>query len=195
MRRNNKSTPFNRVKKFLFQLGSPFLFYIFGFSIVCSAATFNQLVNPDRNQAISAKLNSDNISLSTENLSFTQISDETIELNDVGNGLTEITNSDYQAQSYRVSVLRWTVENGQNVYEQSDNLLVEPASFLLHSKEKKIINIRLKKRNRSHDKQFYQLAVKEVPPLIENRVIDNKYNYYLSVFVPAETRLMNTAMQ
>lgn len=186
MRRNNKNSPLYGVKKFLFQLGSPFLFYVLGFSIVGSAASFNQLVNPDRSQTMSAKVSSDNISLSTESLSFTHISDETIELNEIGKGLTEITNSDYQPQSYRVSVLRWTIENGQNVYEASDDLLVEPANFLLKSKEKKIINIQLKRRNRSHDKQFYRLAVKEVPPLIENRVINGNYNYYLSVFVPSE---------
>lgn len=196
MRRNNKNSQFYGLRKYLFQFTSQFLFCVFGFSIVCNATTFNQLIRPDRSSpSISAKLVSETVSLSPEKSTFTQVSNDSIVLNEVGIGVTELTNLDYQPQSYRVTVLRLSSVNGQDVYQPSDDLLVEPASFLLNSKEKKILNIRLKTNNSLHAKSLYRLAVKEVPPLIENRIISANYSYLLSVLLPFDKRRTNTVVE
>ncbi len=166
----------------------PFIFYVFGFSIIGNSIYFNQITHPDLNQVTIIKSSTDKTFLFPDSSSFTQVSNNSIKLNKLGNGMTELTNLDYQPQSYRVFALRWTIVNGHNIYEPSEDLLIKPASFSLNSKEKKIINIHLKKRNKSQDQLFYRLAVKEIPPLVENRINDDNYNYnyLLSVFVPSE---------
>lgn len=195
MRRNNKNSQLFGLRKYLFQFISQFLFCVFGFSIVCNATTFNQLIRPDSTPSVSTKLASENVSLSSESSTFTQISDDSIELNEVGVGVTELTNLDYQPQSYRVTVLRLSKVNGQDIYQPSDDLLVEPTSFLLNSKEKKILNIRLKISNSAQAKYLYRLAVKEVPPLIENRVISANYSYLLAVLLPFDKRRTKTVVE
>ncbi len=195
MRRNNKNSQLFGLRKYLFQFTSQFIFCVFGFSIVCNATTFNQLINPTPSPSVSTKPGTENVSLTSESSSFTQVSNDSIELNEVGIGKTELTNLDYQPQSYRVTVLRLSAVNGQDVYQPSDDLLVEPASFSLNSKEKKILNIRLKTSNSSQSKHLYRLAVKEVPPLIENRVIGGNYNYLLSVLLPLDKRRTNTVVE
>lgn len=195
MWKNKKKSQLFGLRKYLFQFTSQFLFCVFGFSIVCNATTFNQLIRPDSTPSVSTKLASENVSLSSESSTFTQISDDSIELNEVGIGVTELTNLDYQPQSYRVTVLRLSTVNGQDVYQPSDDLLVEPTSFLLNSKEKKILNIRLKISNSAQAKYLYRLAVKEVPPLIENRVISANYSYLLAVLLPFDKRRTKTVVE
>lgn len=195
MRRNNKNSQLFGLRKYLFQFISQFLFCVFGFSIVCNATTFNQLISPDHNSSVSTRFTSENISLSSESSTFTQVSNDSIVLNEDGVGITELTNSDYQPQSYRVTVLRLSVVNGQDVYQPSNDLLVDPSSFLLSSKEKKIVNIRLKTNNSSHAKHLYRLAVKEVPPLIENRIVSTNYSYLLAVLLPNDKRRTNTVVE
>lgn len=195
MWKNKKKSQLFGLRKYLFQFTSQFLFCVFGFSIVCNATTFNQLIRPDSTPSVSTKLASENVSLSSESSTFTQISDDSIELNEVGIGVTELTNLDYQPQSYRVTVLRLSTVNGQDVYQPSDDLLVEPTSFLLNSKEKKTLNIRLKISNSAQAKYLYRLAVKEVPPLIENRVISANYSYLLAVLLPFDKRRTKTVVE
>lgn len=195
MWKNKKKSQLFGLRKYLFQFTSQFLFCVFGFSIVCNATTFNQLIRPDSTPSVSTKLASENVSLSSESSTFTQISDDSIELNEVGVGVTELTNLDYQPQSYRVTVLRLSKVNGQDIYQPSDDLLVEPTSFLLNSKEKKILNIRLKISNSAQAKYLYRLAVKEVPPLIENRVISANYSYLLAVLLPFDKRRTKTVVE
>lgn len=195
MWKNKKKSQLFGLRKYLFQFTSQFLFCVFGFSIVCNATTFNQLIRPDSTPSVSTKLASENVSLSSESSTYTQISDDSIELNEVGIGVTELTNLDYQPQSYRVTVLRLSTVNGQDVYQPSDDLLVEPTSFLLNSKEKKTLNIRLKISNSAQAKYLYRLAVKEVPPLIENRVISANYSYLLAVLLPFDKRRTKTVVE
>ena len=102
----------------------PFIFYVFGFSIIGNSIYFNQITHPDLNQVTIIKSSTDKTFLFPDSSSFTQVSNNSIKLNKLGNGMTELTNLDYQPQSYRVTVLRLSKVNGQDIYQPSDDLLV-----------------------------------------------------------------------
>lgn len=75
-----------------------------------------------------------------------------------------IQNQSDEAKVIQTELVRWTQENGNNVYAPSRDLLINPPIFTLKPGKSQVVRIGLKRKVDAKDELAYRLRVTEVPP-------------------------------
>ena len=91
-----------------------------------------------------------------------------------------VTNTE-EAKTFEVRTVRWTQKNRTDSYEQSDHLLLAPATFRLEKGASQVVRIQLN-RPLDAEEHAYRIFIDEVPPAQQIR--GNALKTVVSMAIP-----------
>lgn len=100
-----------------------------------------------------------------------------------GRAVTDVTNIGDTPIGYVLTALRWSVVDGEDVLEPTNEFMAVPPSFQLQPGETRTVRVGFRNPTPSRLERTFRLSVREVPPVIEGEGIALAYDHRLPVFI------------
>lgn len=96
-----------------------------------------------------------------------------------------LTNSDDMPVTFHFRVVSWVQNTGEDVYEQSNDIMVMPSIVTIKPKSSQIVRLKLRADAHPHMETHYRVYMNEVPHRDANGMEDNKgLKFKLQVGLP-----------
>lgn len=79
-------------------------------------------------------------------------------------GELSLQNNDQSPKVIQVELLKWTQQDGEDVYTPSRDLLVNPPVFTIQPGQSQLIRVGMNRRSKNLEELAYRLYIQEVPP-------------------------------
>lgn len=113
----------------------------------------------------------------------TRIDNVVMNVDQSGRALAEVTNIGNAPLGYVVRAYRWSVVNGEDVLEPTQDFMAVPPSFQLAPGQSRQVRVGFRNPRPSPLERTYRLAVREVPTVTEGEGIALAYEHRLPVYI------------
>lgn len=113
----------------------------------------------------------------------TRIDNVVVEMDSRGRATVEVTNIGTSPMGYVLTPYEWVIEEGADVYMDTQQFIAVPPNFQLASGETMTVRIGFRNATPSQFERTFRLSVREVPTVTADEGLAFAYNHMLPVYI------------
>lgn len=113
----------------------------------------------------------------------TAIDNVVMEVRSDGRATVEVTNTGPAPMGYVVTPFDWTVEDGEDVYTETQSFMAVPPTFQLAPGQTMTVRVGFRNPSPSQIERSFRLSIREVPTETAEEGLTFAYNHFLPVYI------------